>query len=122
LELRIFIRYICDIRLLLFHAQERLGGESNTMDTSKVAAAVLGVLAVSLAIAPAVLATASSSNYPFELNGRMEYIAPAGTPNPFGSAVQTLTFDVSSPAVFAPPSGWVWAATSSYTTHPGHGI
>ena len=87
-------------------------------------AVIAGILAVSFAITPLALASlpsysAASSGYPFELLGRVEYVAPHGTPNPFGSVVHTFAF-YNSPAVSAAPFAWV--PVSTYSTSPGHGL
>jgi len=91
------------------------------MELKKAAAnaAVVGILAISLAFIPLALATASSSAYPFELTGRIEYVAPAGTTNPFGHAGQPV-FDYAQPVALVESVAWVPA--SSYTTSPGHGL
>jgi len=88
------------------------------MKEVSAAAAVLSILAISFTIAPLVLATTSSSNYPFELTWRVEYVAPPGTPNPFGQVGQ-LKFDF--PAAL-PVGSFTWVPASSYSTHPGHGL
>jgi len=82
-------------------------------------AVVLGILAVLFTTAPVVLATISASSYPYELTGRIEYVAPVGTPNPFGHAGQAV-FDYAQPVALAEPVAWVPA--SSYSTSPGHGL
>jgi len=83
------------------------------------AAVALSFLAISFTIAPLALATISASSYPFELTGRLEYVAPAGTPNPFGNAVGVV-FHISAPIVQAEPFAWV--PTAPYSTSPGHGL
>jgi hypothetical protein len=92
------------------------------MEMNKVTAAavVMGILAISFAIAPLALATTSSSSYPFELTGRIEYVVPSGTPNPFGNVGGAVVI------FYAPAVGltgsFSWTPASSYTTSPGHGL
>ena len=83
------------------------------------ALAFAAILVLSFGVAPLAFATASISNYPFELTGRMEYVAPPGTPNPFGNAVTALIFSTPVPV---PVGSFSWVPASSYTTSPGHGL
>ena len=89
------------------------------MKEVSAAAAILSILVISFAIAPLVLATVSNPNYPFELTGRVEYVAPSGTPNPFGHVGQAI-FDLPPQVVLA--ESFTWVPASSYSTSPGHGL
>ena len=91
------------------------------METKGVTAAVvvLSILAISFTIAPVALATASSSNYPLELTGRIEYVVPQGTLNPFGVVGQGAIFYG---PIVGQAASFTWVSASSYSTSPGHGL
>jgi len=83
------------------------------------AIALAAILVLSFGVAPLAFSTTSGSNYPFELNGRIEYVAPAGTPNPFGSIAQQSFLYAPIPVLAAP---FAWVPASAYSTSPGHGL
>jgi len=86
---------------------------------SITAVLLVSIFALSFAFGPFALATASSPNYPFELTGRQEYVAPLGTTSSTASIERAPIF-LGAPSVPATPYAWV--AATSYTTSPGHGI
>ncbi len=90
------------------------------MDTKKATStALLAILAFSLLLTPLAFAITPSSNYPFELVGRNEYVAPSGTVNPFVSVAQT-SIHITVPPL--PAMTFTWVPASSYSTSPGHGL